>query len=589
MMISAILILGLGTFLVLMLGFFKKDKLAYLYDSGLQNSRSLSETFNTYIKQSYRDLSIILGQLDTRTQSFNAEAISRWQWQSDVVYMGVYKKTPGGEIEFIAELSKPQQDRLEHWNSGDRAEAFLETGDRSASLFPIDDHGFARGIYKFQGTESYIALVSLDMRKLLKLISNDRGDISLLLNHRGKLLLSNNNQYAQSPEFLKSLASVESFNGSKLLSADDGREYLASFNQLNHFGIQSVIASPYGLAMLPIYIAVEKIVYLFFALLAGLFAFGLFFSNQITAPLNSFKKATDQISEGDFEVDLKVKTQDEMGLLAKSFNKMSQEISRLMLESLKKGRLESELETARTVQDTLFPNPSYWSKELSVEGYCQPASECGGDWWYHHEYDDCVLIFVGDATGHGAPAALLTAAARSAFSVVQRQGLKEPKEVLKTMNEALHDTARGKVNMTAFVVKIDKEGGGLSYSIASHNRPFIVPREFDEKTRPRSLKTLAENNHPRLGERVDVEYEQTDMVLEPHQHLVVYSDGLTELKNPENKDWGERKFIRSVLGALAKQADLNQAMKQVQLDVDQYRQGCEYEDDFTLVFIKRTA
>ena len=58
---------------------------------------------------------------------------------------------------------------------------------------------------------------------------------------------------------------------------------------------------------------------------------------------------------------------------------------------------------------------------LRLASHFQPAAECGGDWWGFFRIGDKLAVMIADATGHGVPSALVTASARSCFSVVSRR------------------------------------------------------------------------------------------------------------------------------------------------------------------------
>src|SRR5690606_35511909 len=109
---------------------------------------------------------------------------------------------------------------------------------------------------------------------------------------------------------------------------------------------------------------------------------------------------------------------DEVGGLAQGFNFMAGEVSRLMEETKEAARMEGELETVRLVQETLFPEPVKRVGDFHLAGHFEPASECGGDWWHYCKVGDKLFIWIGDATGHGAPSAMVTSAAKAAATII---------------------------------------------------------------------------------------------------------------------------------------------------------------------------
>ena len=120
-----------------------------------------------------------------------------------------------------------------------------------------------------------------------------------------------------------------------------------------------------------------------------------------------------KLSDGDFKSEVSINSGDELENLGASFNFMTSKIDSFMSEMVEKGRMESELATAQAVQSSLFPDAHIKNEKTEIAGHYESASECGGDWWGCKFVDDKLYFFVGDATGHGVPAALLTATVSS--------------------------------------------------------------------------------------------------------------------------------------------------------------------------------
>ncbi|MGZ3722839.1 MAG: AAA family ATPase, partial [Bdellovibrionales bacterium] len=83
---------------------------------------------------------------------------------------------------------------------------------------------------------------------------------------------------------------------------------------------------------------------------------------------------------------------------------ISLENARLYHQQGEAVRMQNELVTAHAVQEMLFPAPVFEIPNVRIAGYYQPATECGGDWWSYSKIGDWIYVYIGDATGHGAPA-----------------------------------------------------------------------------------------------------------------------------------------------------------------------------------------
>ena len=135
--------------------------------------------------------------------------------------------------------------------------------------------------------------------------------------------------------------------------------------------------------------------------------------------LNTLFTATQRIAEGNFETKVEIPSSDEIGALSDSFNFMSDEITRFMGEMKEKARLENEVKVAQLVQSSFFPNDDITIGPVDISAFYQPASECGGDWWGYVEDENVLVLIIADATGHGVPAALLTATANCSINTIK--------------------------------------------------------------------------------------------------------------------------------------------------------------------------
>ena len=194
----------------------------------------------------------------------------------------------------------------------------------------------------------------------------------------------------------------------EILRERDNRAYLIAYSKLSLASI-SVVSM---LDKEDAFEAVQKLIlqslYVLSFLFFSTFIVSIFASRGVTNTINELLQGTLKMASGDLSVKLNVKSQDEVGVLAQNFNVMAGEVSRLMMEEKEKSRMASELKTAQTVQNTLFPKSDFKNEQYNISGYYSPASECGGDWWYYYTDNDKVYLLIGDATGHGAPAALIT-------------------------------------------------------------------------------------------------------------------------------------------------------------------------------------
>ena len=275
---------------------------------------------------------------------------------------------------------------------------------------------------------------------------------------------------------------------------------------------------------------------------------------------------------------------DEVGSLATSFNAMAEEVSRLMLETAEKARMEGELKTAQTVQETLFPPPQATIRGLLVSGFYEPASECGGDWWHYCEINNKVYLWIGDATGHGAPAALITSAAKSAATVIEHL-IVGPGQALSLLNRAVYEVSKGRIMMTFFLGCYDPESKKFTYSNASHEAPYLIKKSEKALTK-KDLIPLNEVNSARLGQDTHSEFGEVSVDLDEGDRIFFYTDGIPDIQSPEKQAWGERDFIKGIVAVNREFPNVDVAMKNLIELFQTHRQGAGLIDDITCFMIQ---
>lgn len=313
---------------------------------------------------------------------------------------------------------------------------------------------------------------------------------------------------------------------------------------------------------------------------------GIISATYLTEKLNKLTDATRQVAEGQLSTEINFSGSDEIASLSKDFNVMVRQIKKLLEETAEQARMENELKTAQLVQENLFPEPEKMYANCSVIGYCKPASECGGDWWFHSEDENCVNIIIADATGHGVPAALMTSAIKSAFILTAKMNL-TPQETMTKINEALCEVGRNKVMMTAFYLRINKSTNSAEYVNASHEAPFILDTALDSIDKS-SLIFLNENNSARLGQSTDTTYSSSNIQFTQKQRIFMYTDGIFDLKNDELKKLTERSFFKNVIELANQKNNFNTYSEDVKKFIFDYHTQKSLDDDVTLCHIEIT-
>ena len=159
-----------------------------------------------------------------------------------------------------------------------------------------------------------------------------------------------------------------------------------------------------------------------------------------------------------------------------------------------------------------------------------PAREVGGDFYDFLEFNDGRLgVVVGDATGHGVPAALVMANTQSVLRTVAQSGASAPGRALAEANEVLHTYIPPNMFVTCFYCILDPKSGNLTYANAGHNLPCCCRDDAATELEARGMP---------LGLMPGMSYEEHESFLGPGEGVLFYTDGLVEAHNPQGEMFG---------------------------------------------------
>ena len=249
----------------------------------------------------------------------------------------------------------------------------------------------------------------------------------------------------------------------------------------------------------------------------------------------------------------------------------------------KMSRMEVELQTAKAVQDTLFPEPAYvTTSQISLAGSYQPATECGGDWWFYNTIGNRIFLWIGDVTGHGVSAALVTSAARAAVSGIEANPNTTPASALAILNKAVYDASKGQKYMSFCVVAIDLQTKACIYATAAHELPFLVRALAPDDPKKYEVSYLPPvNTSFLLGQQDAAVFREETIYLKPGDSLFLFTDGITELVNEAGQLWGDRKVRQAVLSCARETKNAVEFVNKFNESLFKFKGNAEIIDDMT--------
>ena len=593
--LTIIPVVGISLFLLLAVNIFEKDKIAYIFDSSLSVSKTRAARVASEISSVISLTQALVLSYRTDTKNLAESGGYYFEHEAKFEAFRLYAFNPTtAKYDLNVDLTKSASKEVVEGNVAvykdvmDRARENAVAVSRPANS--LTKMIVAARFGETSDPKHLIAVTTFDGADLADVFRDHGPYTSFLSRTDGMSVFSSNHRRSIASagpvwtpaEIWTELAKRKTPEGIAEIASPNKAKFLASYTEVGVGDLVVVSMVDKAAALEAVGVLLRKSIFFFVVVISITAIIAVFASSGLTSSLSRLSLATRKIAEGDFEVRVDANSGGELGILARSFNAMAQEVSRLMSETAEKARMETELATAKTVQETLFPNSQADMGEVEIAGYYMPASECGGDWWYYCESHDQVFIWIGDATGHGAPAALLTSAARAVASVIHFGPDRPVSESLGILNQAICDTSKGKMMMTFFLASINKTTGEMTYANASHEPPYLLHKTESEPTRGDFI-PLNDINNPRLGEQPHFEFKQSSVQLEPGDRIVFYTDGVTDVKNIADKTWGERKFLKSLSSCLYDKASAGPALSDLVMHLEEYREDTPLDDDVTLV------
>ncbi len=235
---------------------------------------------------------------------------------------------------------------------------------------------------------------------------------------------------------------------------------------------------------------------------------------------------------------------------------------------------QREITEALKIQRRLLPQqvPQIDGWELAVSW--QPAAGVGGDCFDTIRFGDARLaISIADVVGKGIPAALLMSNLQAAVRAFASEVV-EPRELCHQVNRILcGNIAEGRF-ISFFYAVLDATTGTLTYSNAGHYLPMLI--------RADGVPERLDVGGPVLGVINEAEYEQGRVTLSPGDRLVLFTDGLTEARNPEDEEFGEQRLLDAAISHRACSAPALQARL---ADAVAAFTGGQLHDDATLMVL----
>ncbi len=347
--------------------------------------------------------------------------------------------------------------------------------------------------------------------------------------------------------------------------------------------------SPVSLRELGMHTMPELLLYLlgilgaaFVAVYGFALVLGLLLARQITRGVHDLSVGTERLRQGDFSHVIRIRSHDQLGDLAESFNVMSRSLQELILEQSERQRLEEELRIARQIQMSLLPGDGLVRLPgIQIAALCLPAAEVGGDYYDLLPLGESRMgVLVADVSGKGTSAALYMAELKGLVLSLSRIH-SSPARLLCEANQILAANMDSRSFVTMTYAIVDTAARRMRYARAGHN-PLIQLEGRTGTTRVLAPPGLGLGLE--AGGRFETILEEAELPLEQGDVFLFFTDGLSEAMNERAELFGETR-LRRILEQ-GEGLDSEQMKERILAEVRGFVGEAAPHDDLTLVLLK---
>ena len=291
--------------------------------------------------------------------------------------------------------------------------------------------------------------------------------------------------------------------------------------------------------------------------------------------INNLQKINDtlgRITKGDLNVTVDVRSNQEFSSLSDDINSTVSTLKRYIAEAA--ARIDKELEYAKQIQLSALPTNFPEGEEYGVYAQMIAAKEVGGDFYDFYKLDDKTVAFLAaDVSGKGIPAAMFMMTAKTIIKDLAESGM-AVNDIFTKANEKLCENNESGMFVTAWMGILDLTTGNMQFANAGHNPPLLkrADGEFEYlKTRAGFVLAGMESVRYRVGE----------LTLAPGDRLFLYTDGVPEATNIDNKLYGEDRLI-SFMNQNAS-AEATALLPMLKSNIDEFVGEAPQFDDITML------
>ncbi len=297
-----------------------------------------------------------------------------------------------------------------------------------------------------------------------------------------------------------------------------------------------------------------------------------------TKPIKHLVDGIRRIGQGNLDYVIPLRNKDEIGYLAKEFNKMTGHLKEYQKILIEREVEQNQLEVAKNIQKSLIPLKNYITPQLHIAGFSRTVFGVGGDYYdYFPISEDKMGIIISDVFGKGIPASLVMVVIRTLLHTYSESTIiQSTAKVVSAINKKVGADFHEEQYATLFFIIINFKTGRMMCTNAGHG-PLTIFRRDEGKFLTRDFGEVP------VGMTPEMEYTQFETMLKKGDLILLNTDGITEAENPSGEQYKDKRLKLSIIEN--KNHDAETIVSNVVKQVDTFTGTAPQHDDMTLIII----
>ena len=254
------------------------------------------------------------------------------------------------------------------------------------------------------------------------------------------------------------------------------------------------------------------------------------------------------------------------------------ELKAAQAQIIEKERLEQELQVAADIQLSILPDELPVTATANFGACMLPARQVGGDFYDVFAIDpNHIGVLIGDVADKGVPSALFMARAHALFMAEADDAALSSGQVMRLVNHHITRLQKSTQFVTVLYGILDLEDNEFRFTRAGHEPPLILHVDG-------TVERVSHSSGMAIGLWETIKLDERTVKLSRGQTLLLYTDGLTDCRDPHGELFGLERIKQTLSGLAGRSAQ--EICDQLLSALKRHQSGSKQDDDVTLVAVQ---